>query len=269
MSLNKDPRRLFTPSQRRALYWAANGRCEECGAELDPKNWHADHDIPHSKGGSTDVINGRALCPSCNLKKGGNPMYPYALNHLNPWPDKIQLREWQKRFLERWLLLCDPNAGGQKDFLMAVVPAAGKTTASLKAAHEGMKRGWIGRIVVVVPSLNLVEQWINDANEKGLDLIKVEDYGTGISMPKDAAGIVTTYQTVARNPQRFRAYTSREPALVVGDEIHHCGDGENLSWGVGMLEAFDHENTIRLVSSGTPFRTEMFPSRLSNMLTSQ
>src|SRR5262245_59116407 len=144
MNLAKDPRRLFTSAQRQALYWAAGGRCEECGVELDPKLWHADHGVPHSKGAATHVINGRGLCPNCNLEKGDRMQYPYAMNHLNPWPDKIQLREWQKRFLETWLLLCNPTAGGQKDFLMAVVPAAGKTTASLKAAHEALRRGWVG-----------------------------------------------------------------------------------------------------------------------------
>src|SRR5215211_3393952 len=97
-----DARRLFSPSQRRALYWAANGKCEECGTELDPKNWHADHDLPYSKGGATDVINGRALCPSCNLAKGNTMRYPYAQLHLNAWPKDPPPRRWQDRFMERW-----------------------------------------------------------------------------------------------------------------------------------------------------------------------
>lgn len=251
----KDSQRLFTPKQRSALYWAANGKCEECGMDLDPHDWHADHTVPHSFGGKTDVINGRALCPACNLKKGDSMIYPYA-QHLNSWPETLKLRQWQERFLERWLLLCDPNAGGQKDFLMAVVPAAGKTTASLKAAHEGLRRGWFGRIVVVVPSRNLVTQWVEEANSKGIDLQEVEDYGRGITEPKDAAGIVTTYQTVAANPDRFRKYTSTVETLVIGDEIHHCGEKDHLAWGVGMRVAFNHESTLRLVSSGTPFRTD-------------
>lgn len=256
MNSQKDQRRFFTPAQRRALYWASEGRCEECGTELNPKNWHADHDHPHSKGGITDVINGRALCPSCNLKKGANMRYPYAELHLNDWPAEPPLRRWQDRFLERWLLLCDPKGGGQKDFLMAVVPAAGKTTASLKAAHEGLSRGWFGRIVVVVPSRNLVEQWIKDAGNKGIALKEVEDYGGRVTSPEDSAGIVTTYQSVAANPERFKAYATRVPTLVIGDEIHHCGEKENLAWAEGMLTAFDHDLTIRLVSSGTPFRTD-------------
>jgi superfamily II DNA or RNA helicase len=223
---------------------------------LDPRDWHADHTYPHSKGGQTDTLNGRALCPQCNLKKGENMVYPYAQLHLNSWPENPPLRKWQERFLERWLLLCDPNAGGQKDFLMAVVPAAGKTTASLKAAHEGLSRGWFGRIVIVVPSTNLVSQWIESAAEKGIALQKVEDYGVGITRPNDSGGIVTTYQAIAANPERFRAYTSREPTLVIGDEIHHCGEEDHLAWGEGMSKAFKHDMTMRLVSSGTPFRTD-------------
>lgn len=256
--MDKDSRRLFTPAQRRALFWAANGKCEECGIELDPKEWHADHSIPHSRGGLTDVINGRALCPTCNLKKGGKMKSPYADMYLNPWPKEPPLRRWQDRFLDRWLLLCDPTAGGQQDFLMAVVPAAGKTTASLKAAHEGLNRGWFGNIVIVVPSRHLVRQWIDDAAEKGLALKEVEDYGPGITRPEDAGGIVTTYQSVEANPQRFRAYTSRGQGktFVICDEIHHCGEGENLSWGPALLKAFGHDNVIRLMSSGTPFRTD-------------
>jgi|GEM_PF-246527 len=254
--MNKDDRRFFSAAQRRALYWAADGHCEICGVILDPKKWHADHIRPHSLAGNTDVVNGQALCPGCNVKKGNNMTSPYAQLYLNSWPEYPPLRKWQERFLETWKLLCDPTAGGQKDFLMAVVPAAGKTTASIKAAHEGLKRDWFGRIVVVVPSINLVGQWIDAASEKGIALQKVEDYGSGITKPADSGGIVTTYQAVAANPERFRAYSSREVTFVIGDEIHHCGDKENLAWGEGMLTAFKHDMTIRLVSSGTPFRTD-------------
>jgi superfamily II DNA or RNA helicase len=251
-----DERRLFTPAQRRALYWVAEGHCEECEATLDPKEWHADHIFPHSKGGLTDVLNGRALCPNCNLKKGDTMLFPYAQLHLNSWPEQPKLRRWQERFVESWKLLCDPKADGQKDFLMAVVPAAGKTTASLKAAHEGLSLGWFGRIVVIVPSRFLVGQWINSAAEKGIALNVVEDYGTGVTEPGDSAGIVTTYQAIAANPEKFRTYSSRVLTFVIGDEIHHCGEKDHLAWGEGMRIAFDHKMTMRLVSSGTPFRSD-------------
>jgi len=61
--------RRFSTSQRAALWLHAEGKCSLCGAELED-GWHADHKIPWSAGGETDVINGQALCPTCNLKKG-------------------------------------------------------------------------------------------------------------------------------------------------------------------------------------------------------
>lgn len=54
-----------------ALYWLAGARCENCGKPL-PNDWHGDHKTPWSAGGQTDVANGQALCPECNIKKGSN-----------------------------------------------------------------------------------------------------------------------------------------------------------------------------------------------------
>ncbi len=62
-------RRRFNKTERAALYWLANGCCEECGAPL-AEGFHADHTTAYANGGATDVTNGRALCATCNLKKG-------------------------------------------------------------------------------------------------------------------------------------------------------------------------------------------------------
>jgi len=43
--------------------------CSKCRAKID-RSFHADHVKPFSKGGETDISNGQALCPTCNLKKG-------------------------------------------------------------------------------------------------------------------------------------------------------------------------------------------------------
>jgi len=61
--------REFSQWQRTLLYHAADGKCDRCGTELGP-DWHADHKVPWSRGGPTKVVNGQALCPPCNLKKG-------------------------------------------------------------------------------------------------------------------------------------------------------------------------------------------------------
>ncbi|MFC5830841.1 HNH endonuclease [Nonomuraea insulae] len=60
--------RRFNQSQRAALFLAAEGLCMRCGAELQ-RGWHGDHVTPYSKGGRTDVVNGEALCPECNLSE--------------------------------------------------------------------------------------------------------------------------------------------------------------------------------------------------------
>ena len=63
-------RRLRNRPLRNALYRAAGGRCAECDKRLPP-NWHADHVDPWCRTGVTNVHGLRALCPPCNLKKGG------------------------------------------------------------------------------------------------------------------------------------------------------------------------------------------------------
>src|SRR4051794_21694902 len=87
--LTKDHRRSFNSPERIALFLDADGRCQRCGEELEP-GWHADHVQAWVRGGITDVINGQALCPPCNLKKGQGPMGE-------------QLRTWQQEALERFL----------------------------------------------------------------------------------------------------------------------------------------------------------------------
>lgn len=61
--------RNFSKKQKQILYLFSGGLCQSCGEKL-PANWHADHKEPYAKGGETDVINGQALCPKCNLSKG-------------------------------------------------------------------------------------------------------------------------------------------------------------------------------------------------------
>lgn len=68
----RDPRRRFNSRERAALLIAAADQCSHCGEPL-PSNFHADHRAPWARGGVTDVINGQALCPTCNRKKGNRP----------------------------------------------------------------------------------------------------------------------------------------------------------------------------------------------------
>ena len=62
--------RRFRSAARVALFLAAGGRCARCGTRLAP-GWHADHVVPRRAGGDAEPANGQALCPRCNLAKGG------------------------------------------------------------------------------------------------------------------------------------------------------------------------------------------------------
>lgn len=64
--------RRFASQARVALFLAAGGRCARCGVALE-RGWHGDHVTPVRAGGATEPGNGQALCPRCNLAKGGRP----------------------------------------------------------------------------------------------------------------------------------------------------------------------------------------------------
>lgn len=87
-------RRKASSNRRRALIKTASGShtekdilnqhrvqkglCWWCGCELSARNYHADHLIPLSRGGSNDSRNIVISCPRCNLSK--KDKLPYEWN---------------------------------------------------------------------------------------------------------------------------------------------------------------------------------------------
>ena len=65
--LDKD--RLFSDKQKQVIWRRDDGICRICGTPCEDSSWHADHIIPHSRGGPTSISNGQVLCHKCNLKK--------------------------------------------------------------------------------------------------------------------------------------------------------------------------------------------------------
>ncbi len=75
----KDKQRLFTADQKYVIWHRAEGQCQmetnnkRCSIKIgNPRNaeGHADHVVPHRKGGATSIENGKLLCPTHNLSKG-------------------------------------------------------------------------------------------------------------------------------------------------------------------------------------------------------
>jgi superfamily II DNA or RNA helicase len=228
-----DERRRFSDSERAALFLAADGRCAECGALLEP-GWHADHDQPWSRGGATDVINGRALCPPCNLRKG---------NRVN------QLRAWQQDALAEWQLWTPKDDHG---FLVEATPGAGKTRFAIEAARRLLAARAIERIVVAVPTGRLEGQWAEDFSDAGIS-INPHWHAANGTLAADERGCAATYSEIGNQPYVYRKLASDRPTLVILDEVHHCG--EDRQWGAGVRKAFEPAVT-KLLLSGTPFRSD-------------
>ena len=66
-----DTNRGFSEAQRIAIYRKNDGACQKCGVKVPyGSSYHADHIIPHSRGGKTTVENGQLLCNKCNQSEG-------------------------------------------------------------------------------------------------------------------------------------------------------------------------------------------------------
>lgn len=78
--LTKDKRRLFSESERIAIYREVDGVCQEClrqglsddEAKVPWNEYEADHVVPHSKGGPTTIENAQVLCRVHNQSKGAS-----------------------------------------------------------------------------------------------------------------------------------------------------------------------------------------------------
>jgi superfamily II DNA or RNA helicase len=230
-------RRAFNRSERRALFLAAGGRCERCGAPLK-KGWHADHIQAYAVGGSTDVVNGQALCPKCNQLKGSSTM---------------KIRQWQVEFDKDFF---QKMQAGQIDYLLVATPGAGKTFASLNSGNR-LLGSICDRLVIVTPTEHLKKQWHDKAKELGVQL---NPDWTGTAPEKAGYhGVVVTYHSLPTQKAIHRTLCARKKTLVIFDEIHHLGDriieGDGQIWAESAREAFDGA-VRRLGLSGTPFRTD-------------
>lgn len=234
-------RRAFSGRERAALWVAAGGKCAICSAELS-RGWHADHVVPWSRGGETDVMNGQALCPACNMAKG-NRMTGFTL-----WPKGIEPRGWQETALKQAI---NAYRDGASDFLCVATPGAGKTTFALAVARLLIQTGRARCLIVVCPTKHIKRQWEEQAQRFGIPIDGNFENGASV-WTSDFHGVAVTYQQVASAPFLHRTLARRD-AFVILDEIHHAAD--TTTWGSALREAFDGAQH-RLALSGTPFRSD-------------
>lgn len=156
------------------------------------------------------------------------------------------LRPWQAEAIRAY------EAHDAADFLVTATPGAGKTTFALTLATRLLARRRIDRLVIVVPTDHLRQQWADAAAAFGIAIDPALGNDTG-PLRIGTIGYATTYAQVASKPALHAARTSAKRSLVVLDEVHHAGD--SLSWGEAVREAFGLASR-RLCLTGTPFRTK-------------
>lgn len=153
-------------------------------------------------------------------------------------------RRWQEEFFRQWM------ARVLHTFLLIAIPGGGKTQAALEVARRWMAAGADRRVIVVVPTDNLREQWQEEGVKFGIQL-QTKEFGTNFK--HGFQGGVVTYSLVASQPLVFRKLCSVAPTMVIFDEIHHCG--EDASFGRGVSQAFELAQE-RLLLSGTAWRSD-------------
>jgi hypothetical protein len=84
--LNLDTKRNFTHEEKLILYHRAKGICQLehngkiCGRKITFEDCVIDHILPHSKGGKTEIGNGRISYNLCNIAQGNKDTFDPEIN---------------------------------------------------------------------------------------------------------------------------------------------------------------------------------------------
>ncbi|GIH97764.1 DEAD/DEAH box helicase family protein [Planobispora siamensis] len=169
-------------------------------------------------------------------------------------PEDVQLRDYQKEAITKWL-----QAGARGMFEMAT--GTGKTITALAALDQigRQLRARDGSLVtvVVVPLLDLVEQWGNEINRFGITPIKCRDSvatwwdqaSNAIAglRPGRAVTLVVTNKTFGSTAFQDLLASVGSELLIIADEAHHLGAEHNRS-------RLPSHASWRLALSATPER---------------
>lgn len=212
------PRTLRSKRLRNTLYASADGKCRICGIDLK-HDWHADHVVPWSVTGRTNVHEMQALCPACNLSKGSR-MADYR-KHQEEMKDVASRMANSKR---QFRLLCHVVCGGGKSWLPYIL---------MSEMPPNVRLCW------VVPRSALQEQAATE--QDGNHGIQLRDSGNEIDPCRGYRGVVVTQQAFSLQPELWRDEFKRHPYILVVDEPHHAkvshnGEKNALATAISLTE---------------------------------
>ena len=174
-------------------------------------------------------------------------------------PPSLKLREYQSDVIEAWIR---KKCHGT----YALATGTGKTFTAIASAARVRANGHLNAIIVLCPYKNLVNQWSDELEKCGADVIKayegtrhwINDLTRKLNRPdlerewpksEPLLCVVTTFNTFSSDP--FQDLLDHFPrhSLLIADEAHHVG-AEDLSSKLPGGDVFPY----RLALSATPER---------------
>jgi superfamily II DNA or RNA helicase len=247
-----DPKRYFTAAEVTAAWLLQDRKCRDCLREVPRDLVEGDHIIAWSTGGPTTMENLQALCVACNRRKGISEGIAEEKTPAAVTPGTAPLRRWQEEALPAVL-------GATGPVLIDACPGAGKTRFALECAARLFAARAINRVLIVVPTTRLADQWVEaGAGTGGGAVVPLAPAGWRPTQPlfQRWAGAAFTYHALFAQTTMFEALTA-EPGfstLVIFDEIHHAA--AERAWGIAAQQAFMTAATRVMSLSGTAFRTK-------------
>ena len=148
-----------------------------------------------------------------------------------------ELRHWQKVAMKRWF---ENNNRG----CIEVATGGGKTTFAIAAYAELLKKKPDLKIVVVVPTTALADQWfVNFEEDLGINETEIKNLTTTNLNPNKKVNIVVINTARSFNEK----CQDSENIFLVLDECHRAGSSENS-------KALFSNAYATLGLSATPFR---------------
>ncbi len=164
---------------------------------------------------------------------------------------RIQLRDYQRTAVDSWLT---PGAG-----FIEMATGTGKTYVGLKCLEELQRREKRLAVIISVPFIHLITQWVNDL--RGWGMRSIQAHGTNSMWTDDLMNaildlnnehinqliVVTTHDTFSNPSFSNMMSKAKTTIMLIADEVHGLGSEQRRK---GLMDRYEY----RLGLSATPRR---------------
>ena len=265
---------LRDPVLRDALYEGADGKCQQCGKPLEI-GWHADHVVPWSVVGRTNVFEMQALCRTCNLSKGAKLMQ-YGLAPKLPTEFNIDIGQFRPGQRQAYNVTVDRVSHGERYTAIVLPTRYGKSDYMRITGLRLLRDGLVSAVLIIAPDRVLRNQVLDEGKTEhcwrfyGVQPSIRETITTDIIEDSPQMWRVrgshfiaaTTSMVAGRQRPFFEAWVSDMKRrwgvypMVFVDEAH-TGSDEN-TWGAAM-NALAQAGAFIGLCTATPFRSDGRP----------